>query len=42
MDRGAWWATSHGVAKQWDTTQETKQQQQIIQHSNANLCFPSD
>ena len=20
MDRGAWWAIVHGVAKQWDTT----------------------
>ena len=24
MDRGAWWATVHGVAKQLDTTEETK------------------
>jgi len=20
MDRGVWWATVHGVAKEWDTT----------------------
>jgi len=20
MDRGAWWAAVHGVAKEWDTT----------------------
>ena len=20
MDRGAWWATVHGIAKEWDTT----------------------
>ena len=20
MDRGAWWATVHGVSKEWDTT----------------------
>ena len=26
-DRGAWWATVHGVAKESDTTEETKQQQ---------------
>ena len=23
MDRGAWWATVHGVAKSLDTTEET-------------------
>ena len=22
MDRGAWWAIIHGVAKEWDTTQQ--------------------
>ena len=27
-DRGAWWATVHGVAKESDTTQQPKQQQQ--------------
>ena len=21
MDRGTWWATVHGVPKEWDTTQ---------------------
>ena len=26
MDRGAWWATIHGVAK-WDTTDQLQQQQ---------------
>ena len=20
MDKGAWWATAHGVAKEWDMT----------------------
>ena len=24
MDRGAWWATVHGVAKEWDTTEATE------------------
>ena len=27
MDRGAWWATVHGVRKEPDTTQVTKQQE---------------
>ena len=27
MDRGAWWATVYGVAKELDTTLATKQQQ---------------
>ena len=27
MDRGAWWATVHGVAKELDTTWQLKQQQ---------------
>ena len=22
MDRGAWWATAHGVTKSWDTTEQ--------------------
>ena len=33
MDRGAWWATVHGVAKELDITLATKQQQQL----NSNL-----
>ena len=24
IDRGAWWATVHGVAKSWNTTEVTK------------------
>ena len=33
MDRGAWWATVHGVAKELGITLATKQQQQL----NSNL-----
>ena len=34
MDRGAWWATVHGVTKELDITLATKQQQQQL---NSNL-----
>ena len=31
MDRGAWWATVHGVAKQ-DTTEQLSTAQQVIMY----------
>ena len=36
MDRGAWWATVHGGHKELDTTEVTKQKQDV--HI---LCFTS-
>ena len=30
LDRGTWWATVHGIAKQLDMTEQLKQQQQIL------------
>ena len=32
MDRGTWWATAHGVAKESDTTEQLKQQYYYIQY----------
>ena len=31
MDRGAWWATNHGVTKELEKDLVIKQQQQIFQ-----------
>ena len=33
MDRGAWWAMVHEVAKELDTIEATQQQQHIVLHS---------
>ena len=30
MDRGAWWATVHGIAKEWDTTSRLSSRVQVI------------
>ena len=35
MNRGAWWATVHGVTKESDTTEATKQQQQNLEEGLA-------
>ena len=30
MDRGAWWATVHGIAKEWDMTERLNNNKQCI------------
>ena len=40
MDRGAWWTTVHGMAKESDTTEQPKQQQNN-QYLLPELIFPS-
>ena len=44
MDRGAWWATVHGVAKELGTTNQLKQQQQLkpvcLDNQNPALLGP--
>ena len=44
MDRGAWWATVHGVAKELGTTDQLKQQQQLkpvcLDNQNPALLGP--
>ena len=33
MDRGAWWATAHGVThKEWDTTEATEHRITAVTH----------
>ena len=41
MDRGAWWATVHGVAKELDMTKQLKQQGKCytnIENTIKGLC----
>ena len=33
MDRGAWWATVHGVAKESDTTEHACTTQQLVSYN---------
>ena len=40
MDRGAWWATVHGVTKGSDTTKATKQQQHRKPRTAGALLSP--
>ena len=41
MDRGAWWATVHEVAKESDTTDRlTLSLSPSLQEENGNLAFP--
>ena len=42
MDRGAWWAAVHGVAKDLDTTEATKQHvgQDMFKSLRQELNFP--
>ena len=38
MDRGGWWATVHGVAKELDIT--TKQQQKVYKETDKFVDMP--
>ena len=43
MDRGACWATSHGVTKELDTTKQWQQYNLItLSQRNINLCSAPD
>ena len=30
MDRGAWWATVHGITKEWDMTEMTEHTSRVL------------
>ena len=38
MDRRAWWATIHGVAKMTEVTENTEQTQNRVKTENLALC----
>ena len=41
MDRGAWWATVHGVAKSWTPLTEHTHKLSTAGHQEARATWPS-
>ena len=37
MDRGAWWATVHGIAKELDMTEQLNNNNNIFNHNGTRI-----
>ena len=38
MDRGAWWATVHGIAKELDMTEQLNNNNNIFNHNGTRIA----